>query len=279
MPFFLFFIHHYFRFAKIVEFYLHNFLLRPRAVGEAPKISYGNQFKTRAVYLSTIGHVAIKRLSDFFGEMTYGLANVSKATIAKFLSTTAEKMDIEILIQDLLNGEVIHVDDTTVKTTERVNAEGGLEVAQETTFRSYIRTYSNKRTTILTAHSRKNQESVEADNILTKFQGILSHDHEAKFYHFGDKHATCDAHLSRELKGMDELYPVKWASEFRRFFVGMNTYKNEDMKRGLHICDPPVLDEFECQYDCLVEKGIEQLGEMNAKDFGYGELPVLQIAW
>jgi len=69
----------------------------------------------------------------------------------------------------------------------------------------------------MTANPYKTTESVVADYILTRFHGIISQDHESKFISFGDKHATCGAHLTRELKGMSELQLLEWAADVRRF--------------------------------------------------------------
>ncbi|GHV49012.1 hypothetical protein FACS1894204_13520 [Synergistales bacterium] len=242
------------------------------SAGTPQKISYGNNFNVLAVYLSVVGLIAVKRLSDFFRELTYGMAIVSKATLAKFTHEAADKVNLSPQIQDLLNGEVMHVDETPIKTTERPNDKEELETSSHSTFNAYIRTYSNDRTTVLTANPRKTEEGVIKDNILTQFQGIVSQDNEAKFYNFGNQHATCGTHLSRELKGMAELNLLEWANEARVFFMGMNQHKNEDIAKGLNICDPALLGQFERQYDELVEKGINSLAEMNQKSFGYEEL-------
>ncbi len=114
-------------------------------------------------------------------------------------------------MQDLLNGRVLYVDETPVKISERPDESGELETAKNTTFSAYIRTYSNEKTTVLMASAHKTVQSVKDDNILTQFHGIVSQNHEAKFYHFGDEHATCGAHLTRELKGMSELQLLSWA--------------------------------------------------------------------
>jgi transposase len=222
--------------------------------------------------LSVIGLISINRLSEFFRELTYGAAQLSKATLAKFTRNASEEVNLEPLIQDLLNGEVMHVDETPIKTTERPDEDVGLETARKTTFNAYIRTYSNGSTTVLTANARKTEDSVISDNILTLFHGIISHDHEAKFYKFGDNHATCGAHLSRELKGMKQLQMLDWAAEFRNFFVGMNRYKNNDLRNGINACEPMSLRQFEQRYDELVSQGMETLGSMEAKSFGYAEL-------
>jgi transposase len=243
-----------------------------RPVGAMPKISYGNNLMALAVYLSVVGLVAVKRLSDFFRELTYGMATVSKATLAKFTRNAAGRVNLSTQVQDLLNGDIIHVDETPIKTTERPNDEGGTETSRHSTFNAYIRTYSNGRTTVLTANPRKTEESVVKDNILTRFHGIVSQDHEAKFYKFGNRHATCGAHLSRELKGMAELGLLDWANESRVFYVGMNNHKNKDMREGANKCNPGLLDQFERQYDKLVEKGRILLSTMELKAFGSDEL-------
>ncbi|MDR2180962.1 MAG: hypothetical protein LBP21_11710, partial [Synergistaceae bacterium] len=64
---------------------------------------------------------------------------------------------------------------------------------------------------------QKDAKSVDRDGILPKFQGIVSHDHEAKFYGFGTGDATWGAHLLRELKGLCEMYKCAWAGEFAVF--------------------------------------------------------------
>ena len=243
-----------------------------RSAGMPSKISYGEDFKALAVYLSVIGLVTTQRLSDFFKEITCGMATVSKGTIGKFINAAAKRVDLTPLINDLLNGEVLHVDETPIKTTERPNAEGELETARCSTFNAYIRTYSNGNTTVLTANPRKTDESVKKDKILTQFHGIISQDHESKFYNYGSRHATCGAHLSRELKGIAELSLLDWGVEFRTFFAEMNTHKKEDICRGINVCSEVFLSQFEMRYDELVEKGGSLLAEMKPKSFGYEEL-------
>ncbi|MBR1737459.1 MAG: transposase, partial [Firmicutes bacterium] len=136
----------------------------------------------------------------------------------------------------------------------------------------YIRTYSNEKTTVLTAASYKTEESVRDDNILTQFHGIISQDHETKFYKYGDKHATCGAHLTRELRGLAELELLPWGNEVREFFIKMNKQKNEDVRMGKRSCGHDLLCNFENKYDELLRKGKRILEEMKKDTFGYNEL-------
>ena len=203
-----------------------------RKPGNPPKIEYGLQVKRLAVYLCVMGLIAYQRLSEFFCEISKGLITISKGTLGKFITTGAAAVNLEPNIQDLLNGKVINVDDTQIKTSERPGLDGSLETAEKTTFNAYIRTYSNETTTVLTAHPGKSEGTIIADDILTQFHGIVAQDHEAKFYNYGNSNASCCAHLTRELKGLSDLYMLEWANGVRLFFLEMNEHKLEDICEG-----------------------------------------------
>ena len=243
-----------------------------RKLGKPPKIEYGIKIKVLAVYLSIMGLIAYKRLSEFFRELSGGLVTLSKGTIAEFNRSAAARITLEPSVQDLLNGAVVHVDDTQIKTSERPTQNGKLETAQDTTFNAYIRTYSNEKTTVLTAHPNKSEETINTDNILTQFHGIVSQDHEAKFYNFGNANATCCAHLTRELKGMAQLQMLEWATGVRSLFLEMNEHKLEDLRAGRTSCGSDSLRLFEEQYDEYVSSGYRRLGSMPQKTFGRDEL-------
>jgi len=243
-----------------------------REPGKPPKVEYGTQVKAMAVLLCVVGLMACKRLSEYFNEISKGLLPMSKATLAGFNSGASNAVNLQQHKHDLLNGEVINTDDTKIKTSERPRADGTLETAKNTTFDIYIRTHSNETTTVLTAHPSKAGATIVEDDILTQFQGILSHDHESKFYNHGGSNATCHAHLSRELKGMAELHMVEWAKGCRSFFLEMNEHKLEDINEGRTSCDPDQLQLFEKHYDSYVASGKLKLESMKPKSIGYDEL-------
>ena len=243
-----------------------------RKPGVPPKIEYGLKMKSLAVYLSVVGLIAYKRLSDFFREVSHGLILASKGTLAEFNRVAADAVNQEEYEQDLLNGETINVDDTQIKTSERPSKDGAMETKEKTTFSAYIRTHSNPTTTVLTAHPSKSEETIKMDNILPRFHGVLSHDHEAKFYNYGTANATCCAHLTRELKGMSELHMLPWADRVRLFFLEMNEHKLEDIGEDKTSCDAASLALFDEQYDSFVTSGKEQLGSMRPKSLGFNEL-------
>ena len=240
---------------------------------EMPCVFYGENLKALSVLLSNNGLIAEKRLSEFFGSVTNGLITINEATIEKFNREAACGVDIETIKQDVLNSVVMNTDETLIRCTQLLEyGEKVPKTAEKTTFDAIIRTHSTATSTLLTVNPHKDDEGVRRDGIIPQFCGILSHDHDKKYYKYGDKHATCGAHLSRELKGLHELYKIEWADKFRRFYTGMNDYKN-----NTEVCDTGKLNEFERTYDELLNEGDAVLKCMKPNSFGFKEFrPILK---
>jgi regulator of replication initiation timing len=246
---------------------------RRRPIREPQRIRYGAEVRAHAVYLSNVGMMSLERIAEYFAAATHGLIAPSEASIFRFIAEAAENIDIQPMVFDLLNGLVLHTDETPVRTVERPNEETGrLETAKHTTFNAYVRTYSNATTTLLTANAHKNDKGVKRDNILTRFFGIVAQDHEAKLYKYGTRHATCGEHLGRELRGMDELCMLRWAGRMRSFMLEMNEQKKEDIAKKRTVCDPFRLHSYELWYDKLIEQGAALLATMRTNTIGYDEL-------
>ena len=243
-----------------------------RAVEEPQTRRLGTTLQALCIWLVYKGLMSLERVSEFVQDITGGLVKPSEDTIQRFAKTAAANIDLSGYEEDLLNGLVMHVDETPIKTTQRPQKDGRLERAKATTLNAYIRCYSNSTTTILTANARKDEEGVRLDNILSRFCGIVVQDDEAKFYKFGIENAACGVHLCRELKGMAELSMITWASRFRSFMLSMNDKKNDDLAHGKTACEPLLLCHYEQWYDDLVRQGEQELASRKPRTLGYNEL-------
>jgi hypothetical protein len=265
---------------KVVTTYTeHRYPLAADEAVPPPRVVYGDTLKGLIIVLSMDGIVALRRISNFFIEMTGGLVSPCRATVERIIKEFADQLspELEKIKETLLNGKTLHVDETPLRTTEKpeYDESGGqkrLKTSKNAAQMAYLRVYSNDKATLFTANPQKDAKGVERDGILPQFHGIVSHDHEAKFYGFGTGDATCGAHLLRELKGLSELYKCSWAEEFAVFFKAMNDHKNVDLERGISACDATLLLGYSSQYDALLESGFEILRGMEAKSFGRDEL-------
>jgi transposase len=233
-------------------------------------IFYGNDIKALSVFLSNEGIIAEKRLATFFESVTDCLIKQSDATIENWNKTAAENVDVEAIKQEVLSANVLHVDETPIKSGQTYVEEGGqqvLKTKEHSTFNVSVRTHSCETAVLMTLNPQKNDNGIEKDGILTVFNGILSHDHDKKFYKYGYLHATCGAHLLRNLKGLHESYKIEWAEKFREFYVELNAYK-----KSTACCPPEKFAEFERKYDELLELGKVELAKMKPRRLDSDEL-------
>lgn len=79
-------------------------------------------------------------------------------------------------------------------------------------------------------------------------------------------------YLTRELKGLSELYLLPWAEKARQFFLEMNHQKNEDVRSEKTGCGQDLLCQYEIRYDDLVKEGKALLNNMVPKFFRYDPL-------
>jgi hypothetical protein len=247
------------------------------------EVSYGNGIKAQTILLMNEGIVAHKRLSDIIRGMTGHAVNLSTGTMSKFQSDFARRLtksgELEAIQQDLLNGEVLNTDDTTMRVLQRIvypedddsTETIWYERAENKSLRATIRTHSNEKSTIYTVNPKKDQKGIERDGILPGYVGTLCHDHESKFYRYGKNHAACGSHLTRDLKGLSDSFNCPWADLMRRFFLGMNNQKNNDLSDGKVSCASGQLALLEGEYDRLVSEGRKALAQMNEKSWRYDE--------
>jgi hypothetical protein len=243
------------------------------------EVSYGDNIRAMSVLLLSEGVIAEKRFSGILRGLTRGAVAISPATLEKFLSEFAWGIEINgelgAIREDLLNGEVMNTDDSSMKNTETAiyNDKGEAEVvtSEKKSFANTIRTYSNERSTLYTVNPQKDNLGVIRDGVLPYFLGICAHDHEAKFYKYGSQHATCGEHLCRDLKGLLQLQMVEWARGARAFIYGMHEYKKLGMANDSAACPPDALERFEGEYDDWVVKGRRDLSQMQEGDFGFEE--------
>jgi len=250
--------------------------------GKVPSIHrvpviYGNNIKALVCLLSVAGFIAMERLSDFINEITYGAINLSDATIEKFMTDFSGKLDgeLESIKTDLLNGHVMNVDESPMDVTQKPDYSGDVAVmrkSENASFTAYIRTHSNERSTLYTVNPQKDAQGCERDGILPQYVGIISQDHEAKFYKYGSAHATCGSHLLRDLKGLFELQKIPWAEDMRLFISNINSHKNADLAAGRTECQPEILAYFEKSYDDLLSDGHVALAALKENEMGHLEL-------
>ena len=230
-----------------------------------PPVTYGERLQALAILLAEEEYVGQARVCEFIEAIAEGKVHPSEGWLNGVIQRFSGRLDGELakIEEDLLNGLVMHTDETPMKTTEWVEPGNGkepakLEKSQKTSELAYMRVHSNAHATLLTVNRHKDMDGVIRDGILTRFLGILSHDHDRKYYNYGSEHATCGEHLMRDLKGIADSYSCAWPKEMRSFMNEMNEYKKADMKGKTSLptrCAPKQFEVFSKRYDALLAQG------------------------
>lgn len=262
-----------------VQWTEHRYPREAEELKEMPPVSYGEHLQALAILLAEEAYVGQERVCDFIAALTEGKVHPSEGWLNGVIQRFSGRLEgaLAKIEEDLLNGPVMHTDETPMKTTQWEEPGDSketvkLEKSYKTSEMAYMRVHSNAHTTLLTVNRHKDMDGVNRDGILPKFHGILSHDHDRKYYNYGSEHATCGTHLMRELKGISDSYGCAWPKEMRSFFNEMNQYKKEDMYGKIMPptgCASEQFDAFSNRYDALLAQGIvekEKTENQYAKD-------------
>lgn len=214
-------------------------------------VQYGNKLKTMCTILNTEGIVALDRLSDFVGSISDGKINISKGTIVNFITDLNNKGQyiIENIKTKIMNSEIMYTDATTARC-ENKNIS--------------VRNYSTEKYTLLVATYGKSKKYIEETNILNNYTGNLVHDHETVIYNYGNKHAECNVHISRYLRGCNENTGNKWTLKMRSFLCSLNEYKKEIKSRGEKEIAKEKLEKYSKRYEEIIELGYKENKKVKA---------------
>ena len=215
-------------------------------------VQYGNELKTICSILNTEGIIAIDRLTDFVSSISHGKIKLSKGTIVNFLNQLSKKSEyvIEQIKDKILNTQLMYTDATTARCNNR---------------NICVRNYSNKEYTLLIATIGKGKRHIEESNILNQYTGDLVHDHETVMYNYGRRHAECNVHIIRYLKGCHENTRNKWALKMRSLLCCLNEYKKGLRVKGVEQIEKKKLEKYSKRYEEILEEGYTENKNIKSK--------------
>lgn len=205
-------------------------------------VAYGENVKALAIALYCEGVMANDRIAAFLNAAGGDVLELSDGSIygfcKKFAQNSAES--IRNLEGSLLNHPVVATDATTVTVNGKQN---------------YIRNFSTEETVVYHAMNSKSIDSLKKIGFLSKYSGLLLHDHETAMYHFGTDHAECNVHIIRYLRKNSEETKNKWSDEMISLLCEMNKARKELIEQKITSFPEEKLTEYEQKYQALIKKG------------------------
>jgi len=161
-------------------------------------VQYGRNLKALMVYLCIYQLISYDRVRETFSDIFR--CSVSTGTLVNAVRDCSQNLaGVEERIRELLTGaQVLHVDETGLRVTG---------------VRQWLHVASTELLTWYGHHRKRGSRATDEMQILPKFQGTMIHDFWAPYFRYPSRHALCNAHLLRELKGISENYRQSWSED------------------------------------------------------------------
>lgn len=218
--------------------------------GEFPEgvrayVQYGDSVSVLAGLLSTYGAVSAMRIHVLLGSLLG--VSLSTGTITAMVSKCAQKVGstLETIKSMLVGSKVANFDET------------GTDVNGKTV---WVHNSSTPELTYQTINAKRGWDGMEDNGVLTEFSGVAIHDCWSPYWKYdGITHAVCNAHLLRELTGVEQYSPEhQWAPGFKALLRSMKKARDKAVAKGKTELSYYYLHKFDMEYDRLMKMANEE---------------------
>ena len=210
-------------------------------------VQYGPRLQSMVAYLSAYQMLPLARIADMLHVFT--ACRPSEATLLSAIRGMASALrpyetDIRTA---LLASPVIHADETGVHVNQKEH---------------WVHVASTKAWTLLSIHASRGGEGMQAGGVLPAFKGTVCHDFYGPYIQkreaFAFSHTFCNAHLSRECKGLSESGEHRWARAIGRLLHQSWKVTCDARKAGRPLSESTIAT-WERRYDWILEVGQAEL--------------------
>ena len=228
-----------------------------------PDVQYGNNIKTFTTMLIGRGLVACNRIVELVANLSDETIKLSEGSIYNWLAEFDTKAQSEInkITTNLLNSPILQDDETGIRCGSK---------------NMFVRNYSTEHEVLYKLNPTKGKQSIEDDNILTRFIGTTIHDHNTLNYNYGTRHGECNVHVIRYLKKNSEDTRNNWSDELISLLTSLNSARKLAMKYGLESFEKIDLESYQKKYDEILSSGFAANKNTKSNYFKKEELKLLR---
>ena len=203
-------------------------------------VQYGDSISVLVGLLSTYGAMSAMRIHVLIGSLLG--VKLSTGTVTSMVSKCAKKVGKVLKkIKKLIEaGHVGFFDETGARTGGKLY---------------WVHNSSTDKYTYQTINKKRGKDGIDANGVLLLFAGVAMHDCWSPYWKYeGIVHAICNAHLLRELTGIEEFEPDHtWAGLFKTLLRSMKKAKERAEAKGKTELSYYLLHKFSQEYDRIIE--------------------------
>jgi transposase len=212
--------------------------------GEArAPVSYGPRARAIVAYLLARQHVPNRRVAEAMREM-FGL-EISTGAVDSVYAEAGRRLKgfIAALVTLLKSLPVLHVDETS----DRLDTKN-----------CWMHVISSSLYTFIHASQTRGEAAIDEMGVLRDYRGVIVHDRLAMYWKLKRaKHATCGAHLLRDLADVAVVATqTAWAAGLAALLVEINDTCHNARRRHWRQLDLSTKRKFSKRYDEFVQMGI-----------------------
>ena len=222
--------------VQILEDDKGNRFVAPFPEGVSKAVQYGTGLKAHSVYMSQFQLVPYNRIQDYFADQLH--IPISEGSIFNFNKEAFRFLaDFENRVKNELAASYLaHADET------------GINIGGK---RHWLHCVSNDCWTLFYPHEKRGTIAMNDMGILSRFKGILCHDHWKPYYKFDCTHVLCNAHHLRELERAWEQDGQKWAQKLKNLLETINRKVTE----AGGTLDARESQKYRLKYRALLKQG------------------------
>lgn len=208
-------------------------------------VQYGNEIKSISSFLNVNCNLAFNKIADFVNNATRNTLCIATSSIVNFIKSLSNnsKEILEQIETGILNSSNLNTDNTTSRNSGK---------------NMNVRNYSTKTLTLFKVTKGKAKKDIEETGILPKYTGDLIHDHETLMYNYGTKHAECNVHILRYLKGVFADTSNSWCNKIRCLLLGAKKAREKLIEKGIYTMPQETIERISKRYDEILRLALEQ---------------------
>jgi hypothetical protein len=211
----------------------------PFPKGVVNEVNYGNNTRATTTFLHNSCNISKAKTVSFISEATRGELLLSEGSVHNFLQDFSQKAKDAILdiASDIKASDIIGTDATHTRSDGK---------------QSYVYSFNTLNGAIYQASAHKGLKPLN-DSLLKDYKGTIVHDHDTSYYSFGSRHAECNVHILRYLKGVCQNEPDRrWAGKMRALLCEANDLCKQARNAGAKALDEDVIADIEARFDDIV---------------------------
>jgi transposase len=203
-------------------------------------VQYGPGVCAFAVYMTQYQLLPFERTATVLDELA-GIA-ISPGSLYSAVATASARVQAPVaaIREALVAAPLAHADETGVRVG------GALQ---------WLHVLCTASLTAYFPHPKRGGEAIEACGLLTRFAGVLVHDHWKPYASLTCQHAYCNAHHLRELIAIAESIPSQrpWAEDMIALLCEANALTSEARAAGFAALPGPMVLDIQSRYDAILD--------------------------